>query len=443
MLKLFKDRNFFTFWIGEFISVIGDHISLIAFPFLVLQMTGSPALTAFVFAAQGLPRAVMMLVGGAVVDRTSPRLVMILSNLARCVLVMLLAYLVHVDQVSIQIIFIIALLFGLADAFFYPASTSMVPTIVAKDNLKEGNAIIQSSIFVGVIIGPAIAGLVIAGHVTTLGHDVGLEAATYQSNRPGFARAFFIDGLTFAMSFITLLFVKARSLSAADDEAETGKESATSVLAEVKEAVRWVWSVPALRLGFIGIAILEFFFQTPIFVGLPALAKTRFLEPAYVYGLIIAAYGVGAVLGSVVGGATKGPKPENLVQIMFFIFIGSGAAIGLMVIYPPYWFAMTLFLFSGFADSYIWVHFTTLVQKATPEKLLGRVMSIFMFMSVGLIPIASIIMGIAFEWNLEASLMIASIIIVVSCLVAAMHPDSKKVPIVDLQSDKGDAGVNA
>ena len=137
MLRLFKDRNFFTFWIGEFISVIGDHISLIAFPFLVLQMTGSPALTAFVFAAQGLPRAVLMLVGGAVVDRTSPKLVMILSNLARCVLVMLLAYLVHTDQATLQIIFAIALLFGLADAFFYPASTSMVPTIVAKDDLKE------------------------------------------------------------------------------------------------------------------------------------------------------------------------------------------------------------------------------------------------------------------------------------------------------------------
>lgn len=430
MLRLFRNRNFFTFWIGEFISVIGDHISLIAFPFLVLQMTGSPALTAFVFAAQGLPRAVLMLVGGAIVDRTSPKLVMIVSNLVRCVLVMLLAYLVHIDAATLPVIFAIALAFGLADAFFYPASTSMVPTVVAKDDLRQGNAIIQGSIFVGVIIGPAIAGLIIAGHVTTLGHDVGLEAATYQSNRPGFARAFFIDGLTFAMSFITLMFVKTRSLSEVDEGAAEGSDAkaATSMLTEVKEAVRWVWSVPAVRLGFIGIAILEFFFQTPIFVGLPALAKTRFLEPAYVYGLIISAYGVGAVLGSVAGGMTRGPKPVNLVRVMFFIFIGSGAAIGLMVIYPPYWFAMALFLCSGFADSYIWVHFTTLVQKLTPEKLLGRVMSIFMFMSVGLIPIASIIMGVAFEWNLEASLMIASAIIVMSCLVAAMHPDSTRIP---------------
>lgn len=425
MLKLFKDRNFSIYWIGEFISVIGDHISMIAFPFLVLQLTGSPALTAFVFAAQGLPRAVMMLVGGAVVDRTSPKTVMMASNLARCGLVMLLAYLLYIDQINLPVIFAVALLFGLADAFFYPANTAMVPSVVAKEDLKEGNALVQGSVWVGVIIGPALAGLLIAGQVTTVGHDVGLEAASYETNRAGFARAFFIDGLTFAFSFISLLFVRARSLSGEDEGDGSGK--ASSMLGEVAQAIKWVWSVPAVRLGFIGIAILEFFFQTPIFVGLPALAKLRFVEPAYVYGLIIAAYGSGALVGAVTGGMTKPPRDENLIRTMFFIFTGSGAAIGLIVLYPPYWWAMLLFFITGAADSFIWVHFTTWIQKLTPEKLLGRVMSIMMFMSVGLIPIASIIMGLAFEWNLEASLAAASIIIVVSCIIAALHPDSRRM----------------
>ncbi len=426
MLKLFKDRNFTVYWVGEFVSVVGDHISMIAFPFLVLQLTGSPALTAFVFAAQGLPRAVMMLVGGAVVDRTSPKLVMILSNLARCALVMLLAYLLHIDQISLPIIFTIAILFGLADAFFYPANTAMVPSVVAKEDLKQGNALVQGSVWVGVIIGPALAGLLIAGQVTTVGHDVGLEAASFETNRPGFARAFFIDGLTFALSFVSLLFVRARSLAGEATE-EGDEDKGTSMLGEVSQAIKWVWSVPAVRLGFIGIAILEFFFQTPIFVGLPALAKLRFVEPAFVYGLMITAYGSGALIGAVTGGMSKGPRDENLIRTMFFIFTGSGAAIGLIVLYPPYWWAMLLFFCTGAADSFIWVHFTTWLQKLTPEKLLGRVMSIMMFMSVGLIPIASIIMGIAFEWNLQASLIGASAIIVISCIVAALHPDSRRM----------------
>lgn len=438
MLKLFKDRNFAIYWVGEFVSVIGDHISMIAFPFLVLQLTGSPALTAFVFAAQGLPRAVMMLVGGAVVDRTSPKFVMIASNLVRCVLIMLLAYLLYIDQINLPIIFTVALLFGLADAFFYPANTAMVPSVVAKEDLKEGNALVQGSVWVGVIIGPALAGLLIAGQVTTVGHDVGLEAASYETNRPGFARAFFIDGLTFAFSFVSLLFVRARSLDGEEDE--DGDAKPKSMLGEVAQAIKWVWSVPAVRLGFIGIAILEFFFQTPIFVGLPALAKLRFVEPAYVYGLIIAAYGSGALVGAVTGGMSKGPRDENLIRTMFFIFTGSGAAIGLIVLYEPYWWAMVLFFFSGAADSFIWVHFTTWLQKLTPEKLLGRVMSIMMFMSAGLIPIASIIMGIAFEWNLEASLTAASIIIVVSCIVAALHPDSRRMMVPKAGGAEGGSG---
>lgn len=132
MLKLFKDRNFFILWLGEFVSVIGSHISMIAFPFLVLQLTGSPAQMGLVLAAQGLPRAVLMLVGGAIVDRSSPRLVMIVSNAVRFALLLLLAALIAEQQISVPIIFGLAVMFGLADAFFYPAATSIVPSVVDK-----------------------------------------------------------------------------------------------------------------------------------------------------------------------------------------------------------------------------------------------------------------------------------------------------------------------
>lgn len=433
MLKLFKDRNFFTLWIGEIVSVIGDHISIIAFPFLVLQLTGSPAQAGFVLAAQGLPRAILMLVGGAIVDRSSPRLVMLISNLLRFALMLLLGFLIFYDQVTIPVIFIIALLFGLADAFFYPAATSVVPSVVAKEDLQQGNAIMQGSVWVGVILGPAIAAFVIAGEVTTLGHESGLDAATYASNRMGYANAFFLDALTFGFSFVTLLFVKARSLRDADAGSDEGAQP--SMLSEVTQAIKWVWSVPAIRLGFMGIAVLEFFFQTSIFVGLPALSKARFIEPEYVYGLMIAAYGSGALIGAITGGILTWPRREQLVRTMFLIFMGSGASIGLIVLYEPYWFAMLLFLIFGCLDAYIWVHFTTFVQKATPEAQLGRVMSIFMFMSVGLIPVASVVLGIAFEWNLELSLMVASAIIVLSCIMMALHPDSARVPAL---ADGGD-----
>ena len=424
MLQLLKNRNFFTYWVGEFISVIGDHISMVAFPLLVLQMTGSVAMTGMVFAAQGLPRAILMLLGGAVVDRSSPRFIMLLTNLLRFVLVMLMAYLLYIDMVTIPLVFGMALLFGMADAFFYPANTAMVPSLVSKEKLKEANALVQGSIWIGVIIGPALAGFVIAQDITVMGHDVGQAAATYESNRMGFANAFFLDALTFAASFFTLLFVKVRKLDGgADAEREEGSVR-QSMLQDVKEAIRWVWTQPTLRLGFLGVAALEFFFQTPIFVGLPALAKARFVEPAYVYGLMLTAYGCGAVIGVTAAGFFREMKERTLIRIMFFVFTASGASFGLIVFYEPYWWAMLLFFLSGCGDSYVWVNFTTWIQKQTPDKLLGRVMSILTFMSVGLIPVASLMLGWAFEWDLELSLTIVSGILVVGCIAAAMHPDA-------------------
>ncbi|PCI64219.1 MAG: MFS transporter [Kordiimonadales bacterium] len=420
MLQLIKDRNFLTYWIGQFVSVVGDHISFIAFPFLVLQLTDSGAMMGLVFAVQGLPRAALMLMGGAVVDRYSPRLVMMVSNIFRFAVIMLMAYLIYVDQVTLEVIFIAALSFGVVDAFFYPASIAIVPALVVKDMLQKANALVHGSIYVGVIIGPAIGGLIIAGEVTTLGHGAG-DAATYESNRLGFARAFFIDGLTFLASFLTLLFVRARVLG----EDDGSDEPRASMIAEVVEGIKWVWSKPTIRLGFLGIAVIEFFFQAPIFIGLPMLTKVRFLEPTYIYGIIIAAWGAGALIGSVLAGSLK-PIPERfLVRIMFSVFIASGAALGLVIVYEPYWWAMLVFFIAGIGDSFVMLNFTTWVQKKTPEKLLGRVMSIFTFMSVGLVPVAAIALGSAFEWNLELTLIIVSGILVVSCLIAALHKDAE------------------
>ena len=159
MLSLFKKRNFSLFWFGEMASVIGDHISLIAFPWLVLQMTGSPALTGLVFAVQGIPRAILMLAGGALVDRTSPRLVILVTNALRMTLVMSLAFMIYNDAVQVGTVFVLAFAFGIADAFFYPASTSIMPSLVEKHELQAGNAVLQTTLHLGMTVGPVIAAL--------------------------------------------------------------------------------------------------------------------------------------------------------------------------------------------------------------------------------------------------------------------------------------------
>ncbi len=418
MLQLFKDRNFIIFWLGELISVIGDHVSFIAFPWLVLNLTGSPLMMGIVLAVQGLPRALLMLLGGAVVDRTSPRTVMLYSNLIRGLIMVALGLALVFDTISMPFIFAGALVFGVADAFYFPAATSITPSLVAKDRLQSANALVHMTMQLGIIIGPVLAGVIIAGELTTATHTVSELTATPDADREGLARAFLLDAVTFMVSALSLLFVRTRKLDR--DSNAQGQDTFKSMISAIKDSLAFVWVIPAIRLAFFGIAVLELFFQAPIFVGLPALMKQRFTEGAYIYGLIVACYGLGALLGGLTAGATRSIPREKLVRLLFIIFTWSGATVGLMVIFNSYEIAMLLFFTAGLGDAYIWVHFTTLLQTVTPEAKLGRVMSIFMFLSVGLVPIAGVIMGAVFEWNLELGLIGSSAVMVVVCLIFSL-----------------------
>ena len=423
MFNLFKRGNFSLFWFGEMISVIGDHISLIAFPWLVLQMTDSAALTGLVFAVQGVPRAILMLAGGALVDRTSPRLVILITNGLRMLLVLSLAYMIHQDTVQVGTVFILAFAFGVADAFFYPASTSILPSLVARDELQAGNAIIQTTLHLGMTLGPVIAAFIIAGEVASVSHQE-FDATVvdgYAADREGLARAFLIDGLTFGLSFLSLLFVKVRPL---EDDSD---ESSMSLYNEIKTAILWVVSIPAVRLGFLGMAVIHFFFMPMVFVGIPVWAKMRFVEGAYVYGLVTAAFGAGALIGAISSAYVSSPGDKKLVPYMFWAYVFSGSTLGLIIIYDAYWWAMALFFISGVFEAFFYVHFTTWLQKLTPEHLLGRVMSVLMLMSMGLLPIADAIMGFAIDFSLEITMLASAALLMVFCTVVALNPQSKVI----------------
>ena len=424
MLALLKQRNFFIFWLGELISVIGDHISIIAFPWLVLQMTGSPAMTGLVLAAQGLPRAILMLWGGAFVDRSSPRMVMIVTDIVRFGLMLGLGLLILDGSITLPIIFIGAALFGIADAFFYPATTSILPSLLKKEELQQGNAIVQMTTHTAVIFGPVIAGLLIMGDfaMPDTHAGTGSEEANFATDRIGLARAFIVDAATFGISIFTLLFIKTRSLR--DEE---NAEEKSSMIDDIIVALKHVWSIPALRLCFIGIAVLEFFFQAPIFVGLPVLMKIRFADGALVYGMILGCYGLGALIGSGFSGSIKQFQAESIPRAMFLVFAWSGLTLGLMVLFPAYQVAMVLFFLAGFGDNFMWVQFSTWLQQTTPDHLMGRVMSILMFLALGLLPIANMTMGFLFEIALEETLIVASAAMVLICGFTAFHKDIKLV----------------
>ena len=256
---MLRDRNFRLLWFGEGISLLGDQFYMIALPWLVLQLTGDGLAMGTVLAVAGIPRALFMLVGGALTDRYSPRNVMLASNLARLVLTGLLAAVTLAGVVELWMVYALALAFGLADAFFFPASGAIVPQIVDKQNLQTGNAIIQGTAQLSIFAGPALAGILIA----LLDGQQTMATGEATPGLEGIGLAFAFDTLTFLASVVTLLFLRTRLVEAAA-QGDQG-----SMLAAIREGILVVWRDRALRAVFVLAAGINLLFTGPFIVGVP------------------------------------------------------------------------------------------------------------------------------------------------------------------------------
>ncbi|HEV2321961.1 MAG TPA: MFS transporter, partial [Gammaproteobacteria bacterium] len=115
--SLFANRDFKLLFMGSSVSALGDQFTLVALPWLVLKLTGNPAALGLVLAAMALPRAVFMLIGGAVVDRMSPRRVLLVSRAVNAVFIALLAVLVMAGAIQMWLVYVVALGVGISTAF--------------------------------------------------------------------------------------------------------------------------------------------------------------------------------------------------------------------------------------------------------------------------------------------------------------------------------------
>src|SRR5512137_2171065 len=162
-IRPLANRNFCLLWLGESVSLLGDQFYLIALPWLVFQMSSSALAFGTILMVAGIPRAVLMLVGGVMTDRFSPRAVMLVSNLSRLVITVLLALVVAGQMIELWMLYLMAFCFGVVDAFFHPAYRAIIPLIVDEDSLQVSNSILHGTSQLVEIIGPGVAGLFLRG----------------------------------------------------------------------------------------------------------------------------------------------------------------------------------------------------------------------------------------------------------------------------------------
>ena len=420
-LSIFRQRDFKLLWIGEAISLIGDQFYMIALPWLVLQMTGSALAMGTVLALAGIPRALFMLVGGALTDRFTPRLVMLVSNLLRLVLVSLLAVIIVFGQIELWMLYLFALTFGLVDAFFYPAQNAIVPRLVSKDQLQLANTIMQGTLQLSLFAGPVLAGYLISVL------DKAVAAGTFQAagDMQGIGLVFAIDALTFLASAITLWLI---SPHAAVTQNQVDGES-ENLLSSIREVLLVVWNDARLRSFFILIAISNFLINGPLIIGIPVLANSRFPEGVAAFGILMSAYGGGALLGIALAGLLPKPPARRMGTVLGIIWsvLGLGVvALGLISLTP---LAALVTLVMGVANGYVVIIFITWLQTRTQEDMLGRMMSLLMFASAGLLPLSSLLTGALIGLNVVGLFVVSGSLMTLLVLLMLRNPAIRSMEV--------------
>lgn len=388
MFAALKTRDYRLLWSGQGISHLGDQFHLVALPWLVLTLTHDPLQLGIVLALAGVPRAALMLLGGAFADRHSPRTIMLVSDALRFVLVGAVAVAVLTGTVQLWMIYLLALAFGIVSGFFMPAAEAALPRLVEKDQLEGGNALMMGvSQFAG-FVGPALAGTLIA--LFGASHT----GASGTASLTGIGIALAIDSATFVVSAVTLMLMC--SLPALGGGADKHP------LAAVAEGVRFAASRPAFRWLFGMIAAANLLLSGALTVGIPVLAQTRFPQGAAAYGFILSAYAVGNLAGYIGAGSAPRPAAHVFTLAVVGLFVMFGAVVGAMAFITSTWLAVALMAVLGIGNGYIAVIVISSLQRMTPEAMLGRVMGLLVLAMVGLVPVSQAVAGLVIRFGAAA-----------------------------------------
>lgn len=401
LLVPLQRRDYRLVWFGESVSLLGDQFHYVALSWLVLGLTGSGLALGTVLLAASLPRGALLLFGGVLADRISPRTVMLVSNVIRAMITTVIAALVFGSQVQLWQLVVAGVLFGTVDAVFYPAISTIVARLVPTEQLPSANALLQGTQQLMTTVGPALAGIAVA--------IIGIGAA------------FAIDAVSFAVAAIALWLIRqggvalpvARDVAGEPAAAQEPRGEHPPVLRALVEGTRAVLGDPAMRVLVILSTAFNVAFTGPVVVGLPFLVQVRFGGDASMLGLLLAAFGAGSVAGIVLVGSL--PRPRSLGRLV--LGIGAGLGIGLAAIgVAPWQVCLVVLLLVGAGVGYLNVSIISWAQARTEPHLLGRTMSFLMLGSVVAAPLSLGLAGLLVDASATAMFVLAGGLVVAVCV---------------------------
>jgi MFS family permease len=359
--RALRHRNFQLFFSGQLISLIGTWMQSVAQSWLVYRLTGSALLLGSVGFASQVPVFVFAPLGGIAADRFNRRQIVIATQTAAMLLAAILAALTLFHKVQVWHVFVLASLLGIVNAFDIPGRQSFLVDMVGKEDLMNAIAL-NSSMFNGArVIGPAIAGILVA--------------------RIGEGWCFFANAVSYIAVIIGLLLMRVIS---------PVRAAMASPLEHMMEGFRFVNQTAPIRallllLGLVSLVGMPYVVLMPIFADQILHGGARGL------GILMGATGVGALLGALTLAFREGVK--GLGRWVAWCCAGFGASLVIFALSRTFWVSVILLLPVGYCMMLQMACSNTLIQVMVPDALRGRVMAVYSMMFMGMAPIGALFGG--------------------------------------------------
>lgn len=370
MRRILKNKNFMKLYMANTISRFGDSIDMIAYGYMVYQLTGSKLLLATLYMFNVIPNIIFSSFAGAVVDFYSKKKIMLIGNLLRGGIVLLTAFLFQQKLLETWHLFVLTFLNSTVESIVSPCNSDLTPKLIDSEHYLFVNSTLQSVTKFIELLGLAIAGMVI-GFI-------------------GVSGAMLIDSITFLLAGLiisTILFPKE----------EEKILNATNYTSAYKEGLRFVLNKKGFLSLVLGMALLNFLL-TPINALAPAYVEDVLREGPEAIGYFSIAF----IIGNIVGGIVVGKIGKN-IAFKYMIAFGlsfTGVAYAMMAL-PGFlpqssslYIACIAALFVGFFVTFASSGLSTFFMTFIPKDMMARVSSVIGMFALSAMPLGSLASGI-------------------------------------------------
>jgi predicted MFS family arabinose efflux permease len=371
-LSALSQRDFRVYYAGNLVAQVGSWMQSVSQSWLVLQLTNSPFLLGLTATLQSGPILLLAVFTGALADRLTKRNILLVTQTVQAVLALALGLLVWSGHVRYGYVAVMAVTWGVMSALDQPTRQSFIMELVGREHVVSAVGMNSASFNTARIVGPAMAGVLIA--------------------RVGLFAGFLLNTLAFAVSIAALTRVPARGPS---------PRASTTLLAETLEGLGYAARTPAVRFV-LGLQVVVSFCVFNFSVYVPLLARHVLGLGAEGFGMLMASLGVGAVAAGLSLGAIGSRRPAlNVIAVS-----AAAACAGLLglSVARAVWVAVILLATVGFTGTIAVASCNTSLQLMAPDALRGRMMSLYTLLSSGVFPIGAFVVGsISQSWGVSSA----------------------------------------